>query len=488
MANVARANLCIPPFIDDTLFTGGGYVEGRLCQTIGSVRCCAPCPVIDWIYSDEFKMTYKVSNWLCLASGICCAILLVTWAVLPPEKTHRHYLSSGFVAALLCMNLGFIVPLFTKPQQCFDAITPHDMRSSATCGATGTFLIYGGWAVVVWAFLRSLSLFLQIYWHMGVGRKFMIASHVIGWGVPLIGLALALGLSGVSFRFGASCHINHPNSLGDLWIPILTVAGATVVLTFFTFGYCINVYLAALGDNSTVTQGSNDPDWNSMSLSPRRAYRRIKRIFMLQWRGIAIVAVIVTEVILFSVVLVFQDQVIQSISSNPLIAQSWVLCLMEKMGDKNQCLDKARAFTVNEKTVSAILLLFGMSGISLFVVLVRPSMITGWYELFRSLGGRNRKEFVSVDARHQVEGSRTIDIVSGKSIALTSPLSPTFPVNRVDKPSVTVQTEQEDSHTPLTPHSTPRHLEHLLQSPPQSPGFFRDQHDGGINPLGMHQV
>jgi hypothetical protein len=237
------------------------------------------------------------------------------------------------------------------------------MKTSNVCGASGSFLILGGWAGVMWAFLRSLSLHLQICWQVTVGRNFMLFAHAAGWGVPLIGITLVLVFSGVSFRFGPTCHINHDNSLSVLWIPLLIFAGITVICTFATFGYCVKVYLASLADNAASTEGSSIPAYsNSLrTMTPRQAYRRIRRVIALQWRGIAIVLIIVADVIFFSVIFVFQDNVIQSVTNDPKVAEDWVLCLIGASGDKSKCLNEAKKLVVNEATVTAVLLLLGVS-------------------------------------------------------------------------------------------------------------------------------
>ena len=236
------------------------------------------------------------------------------------------------------------------------------MTTNKVCGASGSFLLLGGWAGVMWAFLRSLSLHLQICWQVLVGRTFMIFAQAAGWGVPILGLILALVFSGLSFRFGATCHINHQNSLADFWIPLLLFAGLTVIITFATFGYCIKVYLAALGDNSASTEGSSLPTYTQSikTMSPRQAYRRVRRVIALQWRGIAIVLIIIADVVFFSVIFVFQDNVVQSVTHDPKVGEKWVMCLIGAAGDKDQCLDEANSLVVNEATVTAVLLLLAV--------------------------------------------------------------------------------------------------------------------------------
>jgi hypothetical protein len=259
-------------------------------------------------------------------------------------------------------QLGFVVPLIAQPDQCYDKITPHGMASNKVCGASGTFLLLGGFSGLMWAFMRSLSLHLQICWQVLVGRNFMFFAQAAGWGVPIIGVVLALVFSGVSFRFGPTCHINHENSLADFWIPLLIFAGLTVIITFATFGYCIKVYLASLSDSSASTENSGLPAYpNSVrTYSPRQAYRRVRRVIALQWRGIAIVLIIITDVIFFSIIFVFQDTAVQSVKNDPTVGEDWVLCLFEHRGDKDKCLDKAQKLVVNEATVTAVLLLLAV--------------------------------------------------------------------------------------------------------------------------------
>lgn len=288
------------------------------------------------------------------------------------ERESRRTAASRSGQTLTKAQLGFVVPLAVQPDQCYDTITPHSMSSSKVCGASGSLLLLGGWCGVMWAFLRSLSLHLQICWQVIVGRNFMIFAQAVGWGVPLLGITLALVLSGVSFRFGPTCHINHRNSLADLWIPLLLFAGATVVLTFATFGYCVKVYLVSLYDTSASTENSGLPPYSNSvrTVSPRQAYRRVKRVIALQWRGIAIVLIIIADVIFFSVIFVFQDNVVQSVTDDARVAEKWVTCLIGTAGNKNACLKYTDSIVVNEATVSAVLLLLGVSSFpsSLFFI------------------------------------------------------------------------------------------------------------------------
>lgn len=259
--------------------------------------------------------------------------------------------------------MGFIIPLAAQPDECFNEITPHSMESSIVCATSGSFLLAGGWAGVIWIFLRALSLHLQICWQVVVGRAYMWFSQALGWGVPIVGLVILLVFSGVSFRFGATCHINHENSLAVFWIPLLVFAGLTVVIQFATFGYCIKVYLASLSDNTASTENSNLPSYSNSirTMSPRQAYRRVRRVVQLQWRGIVIVLIILADVVYFSLVFVFADTTVQQIKDDPKKALPWVSCLLASGGDKTKCLDLAKDLSISLPTVIAVLILLGVS-------------------------------------------------------------------------------------------------------------------------------
>ncbi|KAE9381725.1 G protein-like protein-coupled receptor : GPCR, secretin-like protein [Stipitochalara longipes BDJ] len=401
-SSVVGQGACPTPFLDAGLFPStGGFTSGRFCSTVGDVTCCLPCPQTEWLYPDSFDTMTQSASWINVAGMACSMFLIISFAFLPVGKTHRHYLSVCLAIATVMMQLGFIIPLGAKPKQCFNAITPNDMSSSTTCALSGAFLMAGGWCGVMWVFLRSLALHLQICWQVVIGNTFMWGALAAGWGIPAIALVVSLVFSGVSFRFGDTCHINHKNSLADFWIPLLVFAGITVVIQFATFGYCIKVYLASLADDSTTTNSSGLPSYtNSIrgTISPRQAYRRVRRVIELQWRGIAIVLLIIADVIFFSVIFVFMDNTASSLQKDPTKAESWLLCLVESKGDKNQCLDFATSLRTSMATVMAVLVLLSLNGIWCLCLLGRWSMFTGWYEMVMGKVKPNN-EFVSADVR-----------------------------------------------------------------------------------------
>ncbi|KAH9909317.1 hypothetical protein F4778DRAFT_224187 [Xylariomycetidae sp. FL2044] len=509
MANSTEAlrGGCPAPFFNEMMFpVDGGHVDGRLCSLLGTRSCCLPCPMTDWAYPDDFDGSTAAANWITVVSLIACAFLLLSWVVLPVEKTHRHYLSISLTCAVVLMNLGFIIPLAGKPEQCINEITPNGMDSSSICAASGSFLLAGGWAGVMWVFLRALSLHLQICWQLVVGRNYMWFSQVLGWGIPIIGLIILLLFSGVSFRFGATCHINHENSLADFWIPLLVFAGLTVIIQFATFGYCIKVYLASLSDNAATTEGSGMPSYSNSirTMTPRQAYRRVRRVIQLQWRGIVIVLIIIADVIFFAIIFVFLDNTVQRIKTDKDLVVPWATCLIRAKGDKHQCLDLADKLVVALPTVTAVLILLAMNGLWLLLLLGRWSMVTGWMEWFSGFSGtRKNKEFVSVDARGDVKNDpRSYEMLSrensAKGEAILTPIStamtPISPRAGRHTPdyfgqSTRYQPHQRSFSSPRPPQQVQWDMTAYQQEYPQPPPpSSQRSYDEYVNPLAMNRI
>jgi hypothetical protein len=236
------------------------------------------------------------------------------------------------------------------------------MHSSRTCGVSGSFILFGGLSAVTWICLRSIALHLQICWRVVLGSSFMWGTLVVGWGIPAIGLALALVFSGVSFRFGDTCHINHNNSLADFWIPLLVLTGITLIIQFATIGYCTKVYVLYLGHRSITRESSGLPSYSNSirgKLTPSQAYRRIRPLIELQWRGFMVVLIIIVEVVFFAVIFVFLDDVETRLLQDPTQAESWLICLIDN-GIKEPCIHLGQELVVNEATVVAVLVLLSV--------------------------------------------------------------------------------------------------------------------------------
>lgn len=214
-------------------------------------------------------------------------------------------------------------------------------------------------------FLRSLSIHLQICWQVVPGPKFFWTSLLAGWGLPILFASIALARTGVSYRFGDTCHINHDKALQDYWGPLLAFAAVSTVLQFATLGYCIRVYIRALFQDDSRSQGSLGlPSYNGSvkTVTAKQAYRRVQKAIAVQWRGIVVVVIIIVNVVFLAVVFVSMDSTEQSVMQDFGKAEPWLSCLVINGGDKNACLSKAKGLATPEPTVMAVLILMSVSG------------------------------------------------------------------------------------------------------------------------------
>ena len=219
--------------------------------------------------------------------------------------------------------------------------------------------------MILWVFFRALSLHLQICWEVVPGKIFHGAALLTGWGLPAVFLAIALSLTGVSFRFGNVCHINHDKGLADFWGPLLAFAALALVIQTVTMIFCIHVYVKSLLDSTTTTDTSSAlPSYQGSvrTATARQAYRRVRKIIALQWRGIAIVLIIIALVVFFSVVFVSLDSNLTSAAQKGgEKVEPWLLCLVFNAGDKNKCLKEVSGVVTNEATILAVLICLAVS-------------------------------------------------------------------------------------------------------------------------------
>lgn len=334
--------------------------------------------------------------------------MLVSYLVLPAQKTRSHYLSICLIVAVMMIAIGFTIPLAAQPNQCYNEITPNDMYSSAECAWSGAFIVAGGISATMWVFIRALSMNLQICWDIVPGRKFFYFSQAFGWGIPAVLFTATMTVTGVSFRFGKECDVNHEDSMRDFWGPLIAFAGAAGILQLMTFGYCLKVYLKNLftdqdGQSSSNASGSGLPSYNGSvrQQTARVVWRRLQKVLWLQWRGICIVTIILVDVIFFAIVFVWLDGLQSSVLQDFSRIEPWLACLAYHPTDKGACLQYVGNWVVNESTVAAVLFLLSLTGVEVFLFLARPSFFSAWVEFFESKF-RSRQEFVSLDARQNV--------------------------------------------------------------------------------------
>lgn len=345
------------------------------------------------------------------------------------------------------MQIAFIIPLGTKPDQCYNEITPNDMHSSLSCAFTGALLLFGGWVVVVFSFIRTVAFHLQVCWEVILGPRFMWGAFISGLGVPVIGTSIMLVLTGVSFRFGDICHINIEKSLQDYWIPVIAFSGAALIMQFTTMGYCVHIYIKSLFDSSSTTNSSQLRSFTASAntLTARQAYRRVRKILRLQWRTNSLVLVILANVLIFAVIFIKTNNQMKMTPENIAKAEPWLLCLIMNRGDKAQCFDEAREIGPNKATLLALLILLTLVGLWNFILFARPSMFVGWWDLFFRRKSHAQFEFVSADARKKRSDASTYEMLNSNTLSLQKgPESYVEPYVRSPSPTYTPRAMSPD--------------------------------------------
>lgn len=251
--------------------------------------------------------------------------------------------------------------------------------------------------------IRAVAFHLQVCWEMILGKKFMWGALICGWGIPIAGFTVMMVFTGVSFRFGQVCHININNSVHDYWIPILAISGAAIVFQVATMAYCIHIYIRTLFNQDPSTNGKGLPTYYASTghISARQAYRRIRKVFQLQWRGVTLVFILIANALFFAIVFMKLDRATRNTQENFAKALPWLFCLSLSRGDKEKCRDLAQDLGPNGPTLLAVLVLLALVGLWNFLLLVRGSHFAGWTELLKNLFYcclRPKKEFVSADA------------------------------------------------------------------------------------------
>ncbi|KAL3451693.1 hypothetical protein BJX65DRAFT_223413 [Aspergillus insuetus] len=449
MSETGLRGSCPQPYYQEDLFDNGGFVGGRFCQVTplaGNASCCLPCPQASWLYGEEIQEKTRIASWISVAVLPFCIFLLISYAVLPAKRTHRHYLSICFTLGICCMQLAFIIPLGTKPDQCYNEITPRDMYTSLSCAFTGSMLLFGGWVVVVFSFIRTIAFHLQVCWEVILGVKFMWGAFICGLGIPIIGTSIMLVLTGVSFRFGDVCHINIEKSLQDYWIPLIAFAGASLIMQFTTMGYCVHVYIKSLYDTAPTTNSSNIQSYTASvgTLTARQAYRRVRKILKLQWRSNCLVLVILANVIVFAVIFIRADDQLEVTPENLARAAPWLTCLALNIGDKTQCFEEAKDIGPTEPTLLVLLVLLTLVGFWNFILFARPSMFVGWWDLI-TRRDTTQFEFVSADARKMRAEAHSYEMLSSNGLpSYKSPEPYAEPYVRSPSPAYTARTMSPD--------------------------------------------
>ncbi|KAK3710100.1 hypothetical protein LTR37_010531 [Vermiconidia calcicola] len=411
MNNASFSPGCVAPFIPESFYPPrGGDVAGRLCTTFtqdaSATSCCLPCPTTYWVWSDSFFWHALIANYISIISLVCHCFLLLTFALIPEEKSHRHYLSIGLTVSFILIAIAFIIPLGTKPEFCYNDITPHDLHTDRSCAATGAIVEAGAMGAVVWILLRSIWTALRIMINFKRVEIFKKISIAVGVGVPLILLAVSLPVTGVSYRLGNVCIPNHASALPTWFAWIFIFGSSSWIIQVVTVLYCVWKFAkfsfsAGPSHSTAVSQSSINTDLAAaapdsdqakkrLTLYRRKrvAWRKVRDVLALQWRSIIMAFIVANLTVYFGVM--FMQQLAASRAGiktedpdSPIFI--WKACLIANNGDKIKCLKgRSNLLGMSEARAVGSLTLASCVGIFVFLLMVRSSMFVGWWQLLRN--------------------------------------------------------------------------------------------------------
>jgi hypothetical protein len=301
---------------------------------------------------------------LSILSIILCSFLLLSFLVLPPAQSHRHYLSIGLLISVLLIAFSFAIPVSTDPQYCYDAITPASMHDSMSCAWTGSLVTLGGLGCVIWVFLRSLWLFVRIVYDVAPGRKFMLGSIVTGTFLPIAFLGAILAKTGFSYRMGSTCLPNHENAITTFWVWLIVFAILGFLLQVVTTVYCIWIYVRTLMKERSMPSYIKGHGRSQADHADMQTWRNIRKLCLLQWRNILVSVFVLIGSLIFFVVFWKQDSRLGKVFNDPTNikpVKTWILCQILSKGDKKECRKYVKGFIVDEPAVLTALILASVS-------------------------------------------------------------------------------------------------------------------------------
>ncbi|KAK5125751.1 hypothetical protein LTR85_012026 [Meristemomyces frigidus] len=390
MANLTMG--CPTPFVDQSDYPPtGGFLDGRFCGPF-----------------TAGLRNVTIAYWLNVPALVCQVLLLLSFAVLPSEKSHRHYLSVGLCVSLILLELAFIVPLGTRPNHCHDAVTPNDMHSNASCAWSGALLEAGAMAGTVWILLRSLWTHLRVCFDVKHTSVYLWLAHAIGWGLPALFLAISLPITGVSYRLGSACVPNQQNAFVTWFGWLIAFGCLAALIQFGTTTFCLWLYARHFWQSESG--GSTDMSRAGLTAGGQRrpsirlgrglAWLRVKKVMELQWRSVLLSLLVIVETVYFGTVYVAATKAVQAdeMPTKSVQVGQWAACLVLSGGKKDECLGYAKVLGLSEELVIASLFMSAVRawlsdrsvsiadrmqliGIFTFALMIRWSMLVGWYDL-----------------------------------------------------------------------------------------------------------
>ncbi|KAI5250768.1 hypothetical protein E4T42_04778 [Aureobasidium subglaciale] len=422
---------CPEPFVSESLYPyTEGFIGGRNCAknpldfTGRGSKCCVPCPLSDWVNSSDFPRLADGAAWVNVVGFVLCGFLLLSYAVLPAVATRRSFLNIALLVGIMIMELGFVVPLARRPEQCFDPVTPNDMNSSNACAVSGGLVVFGGMFTVCWIVVRSVFMHLQICWDIVPGKIAILAANIAAWSISIGLTAAVLAKSGVSFRFGGYCHVN-VGSTSTYWGEMIGFGAIALLLQLATFIYCAKVYITAAMHGRQPASGSNVANSVKSASSKRQAWtavRRVKQVLLLQWRSLAIVALAIFVIAFVCIIFIFKvDSYTTSAFANPTAVIPWVLCILQQR-DTDVCLPKIQKLILPQDTAVAVLYVIGFVGIEAFFLLFKFGILKAWVSFLKAPFDGRRNSSTSSQNPTWIERPPRFAIDRGSMVAVDEPL------------------------------------------------------------------
>lgn len=227
--------------------------------------------------------------------------------------------------------------------------------------------------------LRSLYTHLRVCWDVELTTTFMWVAHGLGWGLPLIFLAVSFGVTGVSYRLINTCSPNPHDSFLTWFGWLIAFACLGAFIQFCTTGFCLVIYARSLfvhsnANSPTATKSSNNSDAaaspDATKATPTKkistknlAWKRVQKVLQLQWRSI-VLSITVTVVAAYAGIVYVVMTRTAAQDANPKQAEdilNWSDCLVYNEGDKSQCLGLAKPLRLGPNQVIAALIMASVS-------------------------------------------------------------------------------------------------------------------------------
>ena len=381
---------------------------------MGDTSCCLPCPVTDWIYYDDYSNWTTAAELLAALGLVLMIFMLLSIHVLPARETRTSFLTVCITVSGVLLNIGCVIPLLgTKPDLCFNEITPNAMMTSTSCAWSGAFIHSGALCIAMWLFIRSLYMYLYICQDITPSKRFFVMSQVVGWGVPAAFFIAFMIATGYSFRFSNACFTNREHSLADFWGPLLTCAGGAAVLQTAILIYCLRTYLESFFYDRWVvwtakpSQLPSHTENGLRSHNARAVWVRLKKVLALQWRSMTIVMILLVDMIHFSVLFLKLDSRLGAgVTTGMEEMQPWLLCVIANPTNKAACTQHMiRWIGISHTTLNSVLIMIHLAGLEIFILLCPLGIFPAWWRLWEHNMGGGERISMSVGTKRDSERS-----------------------------------------------------------------------------------